>query len=69
MTVQDLIYELEQMNPDAEVRFAVQPSWPFEYTISSVIEMDFENGAPVVYLEEGTHLGYLPEAVREELNW
>ena len=29
MTVADLIYELEQLNPEAQVRFASQPNWPF----------------------------------------
>lgn len=69
MTVQDLIYELQQMNPNAQVRFASQPQWPFEYTISSAIQVDFDDETEVVYLEEGTQIGYLPAKVREELNW
>lgn len=28
MTVQELIEQLEQLNPDAEVRFAHQPNYP-----------------------------------------
>lgn len=38
MTVQELIDELETYDPEAEVRFLSQPSWPFEYTIAAVIE-------------------------------
>lgn len=39
MTVQELIDELSEMNPDSEVRWAAQPVWPFEYDISSVINV------------------------------
>jgi hypothetical protein len=38
MTVQELIDELEVFDPEAEVRFLAQPSWPFEYTIAAVVE-------------------------------
>ncbi len=38
MTVQELIDELECFDPEAEVRFLAQPSWPFEYTIAAVVE-------------------------------
>lgn len=38
MTVQELIGELEAYDPDADVRFLSQPSWPFEYTIAAVVE-------------------------------
>lgn len=81
MTVQDLIYELGQMNPDAEVRLAIQPSWPFEYDLNGVVEvytneyinadtMEVENdGEQRVYLEQGEQLGYLPGAVKELLGW
>jgi hypothetical protein len=74
MTVQELIYELEQMNPDAEVRFASQPSWPFENDIDSVVQVEVENrqtgdAVKIVYLEEGRQIGYLPREAKEELNW
>lgn len=36
MQVQDLIEALGQFDPDAEVRLAVQPGWPFEHSISQV---------------------------------
>ena len=83
MTVEELKRELDSMPQDAEVRLAMQPSWPFEYTISSVIEIvkeddgsygvsevDEDDGPEiVVYLSEGRQIGYLPEAVIEELGW
>jgi len=81
MTVQDLIYELGQMNPDAEVRLAIHPGWPFEYDLIGAVEVytneyinantgEMENdGEQRVYLEQGDQLGYLPESVKELLGW
>jgi len=74
MTVADLIAELEFMNPDTEVRFASQPSWPFEYSIYSVQEVEIENrrtgeSESVVFLEEGRQLGYLPSEAKNMLGW
>ena len=74
MTVQELIEELNMMNPDAEVRFASQPSWPFENDIDSVVSVEVENrrtgeAVEVVYLEEGRQIGYLPGEAKEELGW
>ena len=74
MTVQDLIFELQEMNPDAEVRFASQPSWPFENDIDSVVSVEVENrrtgeAVEIVYLEEGRQIGYLPGEAKEELGW
>ena len=69
MTVAELIEELEYMDQDTEVRFASQPSWPFEYSISSVVEVDVDDSTPVVYLEEGSQLGYLPTEAKNQLMW
>ena len=74
MTVADLIYQLEQMNPEAQVRFASQPNWPFEYSISSVVQVEIadrrtDEGVETVYLEEGRQLGYLPAEAKDELGW
>ena len=68
MTVAELIEELKYMEQDAEVRFASQPSWPFEYDISGVVEVNVDED-DVVYLEEGTQLGYLPGEAKDELGW
>jgi len=102
MTIRELIEELkyaaELMDEDAEVRYAAQPSWPFEYSIRNVIIMTKENKEEalktemkeegktseeinkwleennndtenVVYLEEGSQLGYLPNDTKQELGW
>ena len=74
MTVADLMYELEQLNPDAQVRFASQPSWPFEYSIYSVVQVEIEDRSTgdvveTVYLEEGRQIGYLPKEAKDELGW
>ena len=37
MTVADLIAQLEDFDGECEVRFASQPSWPFEYSISDTL--------------------------------
>jgi hypothetical protein len=71
VTVSDLLQHLEACDPDAEVRFAQQPTWPFEYAIdpgNPAVEVDLDDG-PVVYLGEGAQLGYLPEPARRQLGW
>jgi hypothetical protein len=74
MTVADLIAELEFMNPDTEVRFASQPNWPFEYSIYDIVEVEVEKRntdetETVVYLAEGSQIGYLPSEAKDELGW
>ena len=75
MTVEELICELQEMNPDAEVRLAQQPRWPFEYSIGDIVEVDLEDedeegeSHQVVYLGEGSQLDYLPGQVSQELGW
>tara|TARA_R100000908_G_C3687569_1_gene103426 strand:+ start:234 stop:440 length:207 start_codon:yes stop_codon:yes gene_type:complete len=68
MTVRELIEELRLMDQDAKVRFASQPSWPFEYSIYGVIQTTVKD-QDMVYLEEGRQVGYLPSEVKEELGW
>ena len=72
MTVRELIEELKYMDEDATVRFASQPSWPFEYSIYGVIQTTVnynDNERDIVYLEEGRQVGYLPEEAKDELGW
>jgi hypothetical protein len=74
MTVRQLIEELEFMNQDAEIRFASQPNWPFEYSIDDIVSVDIENRLTgeeeeVVYLAEGRQIGYLPGEAADELGW
>jgi hypothetical protein len=73
LTVSGLIDELEDCDPEAEVRLATQPSWPFEWSLSNrepgpVLQVDLE-GQPIVYLVEGEQFGHLPGSVAEELGW
>ncbi len=74
MTVRQLIEELEFMNQDAEIRFASQPNWPFEYSIADIVSVDIENRRTgdeeeVVYLAEGRQIGYLPGEAKNMLMW
>ena len=72
MTVRELIEELKYMDEDATVRFASQPSWPFEYSIYGVVQTTVnynDNKRDMVYLEEGRQVGYLPSEAKEELGW
>jgi len=72
LTVSQLIEELEDLDPDAEVRLTTQPHWTFECHLSTepgpAIQLTVDD-QPVVYLVEGEQLGYLPEAVCRELGW
>jgi len=72
MTVGELIEELRLFNQEAQVRFASQPSWPFEYSINGVVQTIVDNRGneeDIVYLEEGRQVGYLPSEAKEELGW
>ena len=79
MKAKELIEELEYAisvngGNDVEVRTAQQPKWAFEYTIDQAItiEVDDENTdekEKIVYLGEGSQIGYLPELAASELGW
>ena len=73
MTVRELIEELRLVDQDATIRFASQPSWPFEYSIYGVVQTTVkdneDNERDMVYLEEGRQVGYLPKEAKEELGW
>jgi len=73
MTVRELIEELRLADQDATVRFASQPSWPFEYSIYGVVQTTVkdreDNEQEMVYLEEGRQVGYLPSEAKDELGW
>lgn len=84
MTVKDLIRQLEDFDPYAEVRLAIQPSWPFEHSIGNVVSVDLTDedadddeevpdyantGERIVYIGEGRQLGYLPGQASHELGW
>jgi hypothetical protein len=65
MTVQELIDQLTDLPPDAEVRIAQQPRRPLEYDIALVAAVD----PSTVYISEGSQIGYLLAAAAEELGW
>jgi len=72
LTVEELMEELEGCDPDAEVRIAQQPAWPFEYALDpahAVVAVDLDDRQPVVYLVEGQQLGYLPGQAADQLGW
>lgn len=70
MTKGELLDLIEYLDDDVEIRFASQPSWPFEYDIDGGVEIeDEENNTTIFYLEEGRQIGYLPGNVKNELGW
>ena len=64
--LKDLMEDLEmQGEGDAEVRLAMQPSWPLEYTINGNASYSSDVIDGVVYLFEGSQVGYLPSEAAE----
>jgi hypothetical protein len=55
MIVAELIRTLQDMDPEAEVRIAIQPSYPMTYAIGDVVEEEGVRGpgSGTVYLAEG----------------
>ena len=64
MKVKELRELLEEMDDNAEVRFAEQPKRPMESTIRQAEEVD-----GILYLAEEKLIGYLPSDAREALGW
>lgn len=52
MTAGELSRFLEDLDPDTEIRIAVQPSYPMSYAIGGFEEV-MEEGGIVAYLTEG----------------
>lgn len=70
ITVGELMDWLAELDEDAEVRLAHQPSCPFEYSLDGFNPVVTAAGGgdcetPVVYLVEGNQLGYLPGEAME----
>lgn len=79
MKVKELIETLSDFPEDAEVRLMIQPSWPFEHELAGVtcksemaeLEEDEEDvpetDEEIVYIVEGTQLGYGSSAAWEAI--
>jgi hypothetical protein len=63
MTVDELITLLEEFEPDAEVRMAIQPGDPFECTIEGTVNGEELGVEGIVYLVEGENLGDAPSEI------
>ena len=85
MTVQELIWELQQLPQELEVQLAHQPNWPFALRIGGVVlDEGFENDednddgyqispeegfTPIVYIFEAGQVGYLPSSACDVIGW
>jgi hypothetical protein len=57
MKVQELIDTLKNMNPEAEVKLAIQPAWAFQHEIDEAVEVP----ADVDGLQWGVNIRYLTD--------
>lgn len=65
-----LVEEWEDLPDETEIRFAHQPNYPLECSISSQTVVDEqESGETVIYLAEGHSIGYAPGNVTDPLGW
>ncbi|MFF3069210.1 hypothetical protein [Kitasatospora sp. NPDC057936] len=64
-TVAHLIAQLQNLDPNLQVRLAVNPDFAFAHYVGANVVVD--NGA--AYLCEDGQEGYLPPAVRDEFAW
>ena len=75
MNVQELILHLQELveqdesNAEKQVKLAMQPQWPFEYSIDEMGTYQVQPTEDSVYLAEGTQLAYLDGDVAMELGW
>ncbi|MEU2453919.1 hypothetical protein ABZ605_28050 [Streptomyces sp. NPDC012765] len=65
MTVANLIAKLAKLDPEAPVRLATQPTYPFEHAIGAV-EQD---ALGTCWIAEGEQLDYLGGEARHALGW
>ncbi|MFJ2626861.1 hypothetical protein ACIO6T_26415 [Streptomyces sp. NPDC087532] len=67
ITVRQLIRQLQAVDPDLPVYFAINPDWPQAHRVGRVVEVSDPGGA--VYLAENGQEGVLPPEVRGQLDW
>ena len=66
-TLNDIVEDLaEDENP--EVRLAMQPNYPLQYSVSDAVMVEVD-GKDFLYIAEGGQNGYLNGAAREALGW
>jgi hypothetical protein len=58
MQVQDLIFELSQLEPTAEVRVAYQPSYPLAAEIAAVTDLVESSEEGFVWIATSSGVGY-----------
>ena len=73
----------EEHGDETEVRLAIQPNWPFEHSIREIVAVspadaadededepgDDAEAEPIVYIGEGSQIGYLPGLASRALGW
>jgi hypothetical protein len=67
LTVDQLIHQLQTLDPALPVYLAINPDWPYSHRIGRIIEISGTNGA--VYIAENGQAGVLPPDVRTQLEW
>ncbi|MGY4968368.1 hypothetical protein ACWGCC_03935 [Streptomyces nigrescens] len=68
-TVAELIERLGACNPDAVVRLAVCPDFPFAHYLGDLAEGQDEDGLDAVFLADGGQQSYLPCPLAIALDW
>lgn len=68
LTVGQLIHQLQTLDHDQPVFLAINPDWPFAHRLNQVITVT-DGPSSSVYIAENGQEGYLPTAVRTELDW
>ena len=68
MTAKDLIEILQDMDPNTEVRLAIQPNYPFEHSIDGIATIK-ENGEEIAFIYEGGQIGYLGQEAAVACGW
>lgn len=69
MTVEDLIYELENLPKQAEIHIAYQPNYPMCTVADEMIAVSEDRKR--VYIAQTSYGGndYLPGEIRKQLEW
>ncbi|MER5567203.1 hypothetical protein ABT083_13475 [Streptomyces goshikiensis] len=69
-TIGEIIDQLSAFDRDAVFRLAINPLFPMEHTVGSIVSTVDPQGRTVVYLaERGEQLGPLPKSVAVDLTW